>query len=57
MDKTACVRFMTSTIPRRQAHQAPTEITENSVAIKNLYLEYDTDEDGKLTKDDFLRFY
>ena len=63
MDKTACVAFMISTVkaPSQQSgyvNQAQEfTLTENSPTITNLYAEYDIDEDGRLTKEDFLRFY
>ena len=66
MDKKACVNFMISTVKDRRLNNnngmnvaAPESFTinENSGTINSLYKEYDTDEDGRLTKADFLRFY
>lgn len=64
MDRKACVNFMLSTIKdnrlNNNIHASSPEsftINENSTTINSLYKEYDSDEDGRLTKSDFLRFY
>ena len=57
MDKTACVAFMTATV-KTQPNQMPVQkITENTSFIVNLFQSFDADEDGRLTKADFIRFY
>ena len=58
MGKDACTEFMASTLKESQLnsrHQEQIQLIEN--AIKKIYKEYDSDEDGRLTKADFLRFY
>ena len=59
MDKNACVLFMASTIKESQLNNSANseQIEQRDKAIVKLYAEYDIDEDGRLTKADFLRFY
>ena len=63
MDKASCVLFMTSTVKESRQNSSLYDsnsgpvISENSKEILQLFKDYDLDEDGRLTRADFLRFY
>lgn len=57
MTKQTCVEFLTHTVAELNSYVGQRQNFEENKSINELFSTYDTDQDGRLTKADFLRFY
>lgn len=59
MTKQNCVEFLTQTVAELTSYMGQKQLQnfEDNKSINELFSTYDADQDGRLTKADFLRFY